>query len=195
MGSTSSSVATTFTLSNLSYTKSGKRKNNEKEIISSILALAPSSTLRKISQQHNSQSNNKSKYNTQKKEIDQNPDITNGDTQTLAQRKSTSTKHQQSNSKNNDDVTCETEETKDNLKSNKSDEYTHHVLPLIIGDTVHILDQEGLEISLCTSQDDPWPLFEPEKLVLHHLLCMRELHCSRSHCFVSSLHSKYGHVL
>ena len=143
MGSTSSSVATTFTLSNLSYTKSGKRKNNEKEIISSILALAPSSTLRKISQQHNSQSNNKSKYNTQKKEIDQKPDITNGDTQTLAQRKSTSTKHQQSNVKNNDDVTCETEETKDNLKSNKSDEYTHHVLPLIIGDTVHILEENG----------------------------------------------------
>ena len=143
MGSTSSSFATTFTLSNLSYTKSGKRKNNEKEIISSILALAPSSTLRKISQQHNSQSNNKSKYNTQKKEIDQNSDITNGDTQTLAQRKSTSTRHQQSNSKNNDDVTCETEETKDNLTSNKSDEYTHHVLPLIIGDTVHILEENG----------------------------------------------------
>ena len=137
MGSTSSSVAT-FSLSNLSYIKSGKRKNNEKEIISSILA--PSS-FRKISP--NNQTTNKSgpsKYNTQS-ETNQNLNNEDGeDKQTQVQRKN-SAKRQQNSKK--DVPAYENEEVKENFKLNSLEEYNNHILPLIIGDTVHILEENG----------------------------------------------------
>ena len=137
MGSTSSSVAT-FSLSNLSYIKSGKRKNNEKEIISSILA--PSS-FRKISP--NNQTTNKSGPSKNKTQSETNQNLNNEDgedKQTQVQRKN-SAKRQQNSKK--DVPAYENEEVKENFKLNSLEEYNNHILPLIIGDTVHILEENG----------------------------------------------------
>ena len=139
MGSASSSVAT-FSVSNLSYIKNGKRKNNEKEIISSILT-PHSSSSKKISP--NNQNNNKSSPSKYKAIHNNDPNQTlnneDGDTQTLPQRK-ISTKLWQHNSKK--DVISK-EEIKEKSNQDILDEYNDHILPLIIGDTVHILEENG----------------------------------------------------
>ena len=139
MGSSSSSVAT-FSLSNLSYIQSGKRKNNEKEIISSILA--PSSFSRKISP-NNQTTNNKSGSSKYKIQTETNQNLNNedsGDTQNNVKRKNSSKRQQKSKK---DVLGYENEETKENSKLNSLDEYNSHILQLIIGDTVHILEENG----------------------------------------------------
>ena len=40
-------------------------------------------------------------------------------------------------------LSSENEEMKENSKQNDFHEYNNHVLPLIIGDTVHILEENG----------------------------------------------------
>ena len=144
MGSSSSSSVATFSLSNLSYIKSGKRKNNEKEIISSILAPS-SSTLtfsRKISP--NNQTNNNSsssKYKTNSRDTKQNVNQEDNDSHaTNVQRKNSKRQNQ---SPKKDITTLLDEEFKEITNSNTSDEYDNHILPLIIGDTVHILEENG----------------------------------------------------
>ena len=145
MGSSSSSSVATFSLSNLSYIKSGKRKNNEKEIISSILAPNNSSSTfsRKISP--NNQANNNSsssKYKTNPKDNNQNVNQDDGDIHANQVQRKNSSKKQQTNSKK-DIIAYENEEIKEITKLNDSDEYNNHILPLIIGDTVHILEENG----------------------------------------------------
>ena len=145
MGSSSSSSVATFSLSNLSYIKSGKRKNNEKEIISSILAPNNSSLTfsRKISP--NNQANNNSsssKYKTNPENTNQNVNQDDGDIHATQVQRKNSSKRQQQNSKK-DIIAYENEEIKDVTKLNDSDEYNNHILPLIIGDTVHILEENG----------------------------------------------------
>ena len=145
MGSSSSSSVATFSLSNLSYIKSGKRKNNEKEIISSILAPNNSSLTfsRKISP--NNQANNNSsssKYKTNPKDNNQNVNQDDGDIHANQVQRKNSSKKQQTNSKT-DIIAYENEEIKEITKLNDSDEYNNHILPLIIGDTVHILEENG----------------------------------------------------
>ena len=169
MGSASSSVAT-FSLSNLSYIKSGKRKNNEKEIISSILA--PSSFSRKISP-NNQTTNNKSGSSKYKIQTETNQHLNNedsGDTQTNVQRKHSS-KRQQSSKK--DVLGYENEDTKENSKLNSLDEYNSHVLPLIIGDTVHILEEngEGKFYILLLFKIKYFHFFYFVSFILHNLYC------------------------
>ena len=143
MGSSSSSVAT-FSLSNLSYIKSGKRKNNEKEIISSILA--PSYLHSKKISPNNQTTTNKSgpsKYKTHNSETSRDSNNEdNDDMQTQVQRKNSS-KRQQQNSKRDPLPYYGNEEIGENSKLSSLEEYNNHTLPLVIGDTVHILEENG----------------------------------------------------
>ena len=141
MGSSSSSSVATFSLSNLSYIKSGKRKNNEKEIISSILAPS-SSTLtfsRKISPSNQTNNNSSSsKYKTNSRDTKQNVNQEDNDSHATNVQRKNSKRQNQSPKK---DITTLLDE--EITKSNTSDEYDNHILPLIIGDTVHILEENG----------------------------------------------------
>ena len=49
----------------------------------------------------------------------------------------------QNQSPKKDITTLLDEEFKEITNSNSSDEYDNHILPLIIGDTVHILEENG----------------------------------------------------
>ena len=137
MGSASTSVST-FSLSNLSYIKSGKRKKNEKEIISSTLA--PSSSKKFSPKNQTTNTSVPSKYKIHN-ETDQGFNKDEGDTLTLSNRNN-STKQQQHHVKK-DVLNSETEEIKEISKLNDFHEYNNHKLPLIIGDTVHILEENG----------------------------------------------------
>ena len=133
MGSASASVST-FSLSNLSYIKSGKRKRNEKEIISSTLASSSSS--KKISPRNQTPKN--------KVCIEKDKDLNDDEANTLTRTKrKISTKQQQYESKKKNELGSDGEEIKENSQLNNLDEYNSHILPLIIGDTVHILEENG----------------------------------------------------
>ena len=98
--------------------------------------------MRKISP--NNQTNNNSttsKNKTNLKDTNQHENQEDGDDTKQVQRKNSS-KRQQSNPKK-DILAYENEEIREITKLNSSDEYNNHILPLIIGDTVHILEENG----------------------------------------------------
>ena len=134
MGSATTSVST-FSLSNLPYLKSGKRKKSEKEIISSVLASSLSAKISSRSQTSSTLETSKTKCNTSS---DNNQGYTNNGTE--------------KNSNKNSTLQPETsvEEIVDTNKnsisrdgSHENHQYSGNALPLIIGDTVHIVEENG----------------------------------------------------